>query len=290
MPTAATSINNGPTHAEQASPFFKLAGEVRNDVYRFCLTSELPVDVAKGLVARTVLLRVCKQIRSEAESIFYGENTFRITYINQTRSKYAMAWADTLSRENASRLPRLIIKLKLSKALKKAIDCFHSHSYTPAIRQVAVKGLTTAQVSVAEGMSSIVAALRLPLCKVKLEKPTVGEPRKGQVEDLCQLFADMVECETRHRLKLEPMYERVATLRSLHADAVRHQQECGNKLQAACPAYLELTKVNTTRDKEDEGKRGSKELLLQLGGSILFTVCFCWWFCVWLQDAMARAF
>ncbi|KAK3704631.1 hypothetical protein LTR37_013730 [Vermiconidia calcicola] len=91
MPTATNSINNEPIDTEQSSPFFKLASEIRNDVYRLCLTSELPVDVAKGMVDRTILLRVCKQIRREAESIFYGENTLRITYIDQTRSKYAIA-------------------------------------------------------------------------------------------------------------------------------------------------------------------------------------------------------
>ncbi|KAK3704630.1 hypothetical protein LTR37_013729 [Vermiconidia calcicola] len=144
--------------------------------------------------------------------------------------------------------------------------------------------------SVAKGMSGIVAALRLPLGKVELKKPKVGEPRKGRIEDLRQLFGEMVDCETRCRLKLGPSYERVATLRSLHADAVRQQHECEKKLHAARQAHPDSMKGKATWYEEDEDKRGGKKLLLQLGGSIVPTVCFCWWFCVWLPDAMAEHF
>ena len=56
-----------------------LPGEVRNIIYHYALSFDLPfaVKIQFGGPRETALLRVNKQVHHEATSIFYFENTFR---------------------------------------------------------------------------------------------------------------------------------------------------------------------------------------------------------------------
>ncbi|KAL8730565.1 MAG: hypothetical protein Q9166_004019 [cf. Caloplaca sp. 2 TL-2023] len=71
-------------------PFLKLPAEIRNHIYRFALVVDGEINrypahyQAKSIVPEgqskpaVALLRVCKQVGSEAQSILYGENTWRL--------------------------------------------------------------------------------------------------------------------------------------------------------------------------------------------------------------------
>lgn len=54
----------------------KLSGELRNHIWRHVLVSDEPVLVNKEQPHSPSLLRTCTQIRTEATSIFFNENTF----------------------------------------------------------------------------------------------------------------------------------------------------------------------------------------------------------------------
>ena len=60
-------------------PFLQLPGEIRNKIYHFALVKKHPFSIKLQFAPRdTALLRVNKQIFSEAANIFYDLNTFRI--------------------------------------------------------------------------------------------------------------------------------------------------------------------------------------------------------------------
>ena len=75
-------------HCQQPQPrnkcanernILQLPGEVRNIIYHYALSFDLPfaVKIQFGGPRETALLRVNKQVHREATSIFYHENTFR---------------------------------------------------------------------------------------------------------------------------------------------------------------------------------------------------------------------
>ncbi|KAK3632266.1 hypothetical protein LTR56_004266 [Elasticomyces elasticus] len=57
---------------------FKLPGELRNRVYEAVLVSRGSVAIRPKGPGEPALLRVCKGIRAEARSIYYGANNFRL--------------------------------------------------------------------------------------------------------------------------------------------------------------------------------------------------------------------
>ncbi|KAK3621093.1 hypothetical protein LTR56_023019 [Elasticomyces elasticus] len=56
--------------------FFKLPGEIRNHVYEAVLLKRFEVAIRANGPGEPALLRVCKGIRAEARSIYYGANDF----------------------------------------------------------------------------------------------------------------------------------------------------------------------------------------------------------------------
>jgi hypothetical protein len=59
-----------------------LAAELRNRIYRYVLTGDTKVEPSKRqFYGKKRLLNVCTQIRNEATSIFYEENTFVIDLV-----------------------------------------------------------------------------------------------------------------------------------------------------------------------------------------------------------------
>lgn len=62
------------------SPLFKLALELRKDIYRYALIKQGAIDITKDHgIPEPALLSACKIIRSETLEIFYGENDFTCT-------------------------------------------------------------------------------------------------------------------------------------------------------------------------------------------------------------------
>lgn len=62
-----------------ASLFGKLPGELRNKIWRDLLVSPEPVDVTNRTHAtEPAILATCQQVRQEATSIYYSENTFSL--------------------------------------------------------------------------------------------------------------------------------------------------------------------------------------------------------------------
>ena len=70
--------------------FLTIPGELRNKIYRIALVSDGKIVVAKGQFVEPLLLRTCRQIRTEATKIYYLENEWTIDYPNW---EYAMAEA-----------------------------------------------------------------------------------------------------------------------------------------------------------------------------------------------------
>lgn len=66
----------------QSSPLLELPAELRNKIYFDVLVSEKPLGIAKQTHIYDVrhkapaLLQTCRQIREEARTIFYSNNTF----------------------------------------------------------------------------------------------------------------------------------------------------------------------------------------------------------------------
>ncbi|KXT01876.1 hypothetical protein AC578_2158 [Pseudocercospora eumusae] len=76
LPTKQSTIKT------QASRLLRLPAELRNNIYRYALISKSGIvikDAAGEVHNPPALLRVCRQINKEAESIFWAENSFRLS-------------------------------------------------------------------------------------------------------------------------------------------------------------------------------------------------------------------
>ena len=105
---------------QKTSPLLELAAELRNNIYRLVLTSEIPVAIKKSdLRGRTALLQTCRQIRNEASSVFYSENEFRIPLDNEN-VEHAVAWLK-LANTQAKQIKRMSVLVELSPARLAAI-------------------------------------------------------------------------------------------------------------------------------------------------------------------------
>lgn len=59
------------------STLFKVAPELRNTIYRYALVENTDITISKNNgIPELALLPACKIIRSDARSIFFGENDF----------------------------------------------------------------------------------------------------------------------------------------------------------------------------------------------------------------------
>jgi hypothetical protein len=83
----------GTKTAEESSPLLELPPELRNQIYRYVLVSKSTVHVGLGAFVESPLLMTFKQIRHEATSIFYKENTIEILIDNYDITK-SIKWED----------------------------------------------------------------------------------------------------------------------------------------------------------------------------------------------------
>ncbi|KAK3698135.1 hypothetical protein LTR37_017093 [Vermiconidia calcicola] len=172
MEAAAMPVDHGTdSTAEQQSPILRLPGEVRNTIYRLCL-----------------------KIRAEAEGIFYGENTFRITYMDKSESKCVTAWAKSLKKEtHATAIPKVIIKFELRQDVEQAITDYlemnpSSGQHVRHTKMILIRDLLRMLVS---DMAEIVAASNIPSDRVALEKPKGTGLRAMFANKVCDVFPDI---------------------------------------------------------------------------------------------------
>jgi hypothetical protein len=110
--------------AKEESPLFKLGEELRYWIFRLCLVSHLPIQIKRRpFPGEPALLRTCKQIREEAQMIFWTGNTFQgrdavhvcnsmnraPQVLYQRRLSVLLEWLDRIGNEKA----RLIQKLEV---------------------------------------------------------------------------------------------------------------------------------------------------------------------------------
>jgi hypothetical protein len=84
-----SSRNTPIPQVEDKQPCFLLDAhpEIRNEIYRLVLVSEIEVAAADALPMVPPLLRTNSQIRSEARGIFYQENRVKISVLSYNISK-----------------------------------------------------------------------------------------------------------------------------------------------------------------------------------------------------------
>ncbi|KAK3704634.1 hypothetical protein LTR37_013733 [Vermiconidia calcicola] len=204
MEPVALPVEQGAGSTDlQQSPILRLPGEVRNTIYRLCLTGSTPVDVERPMLVRTALLRVCKQIRAEGEGIFYGENSFRVKYIDRSESKYALNWAEFLKeKRHTPAIPKLLIKLEFAKDVERAIEGYIASAASNAqhltqweIVQADRKIVHKRQTTLARDMAKIVEVANIPLDRVTLEKPKVKATHGPFADRTCKLFEEIASLQ-----------------------------------------------------------------------------------------------
>lgn len=98
---------------QQQSKFLQLPAELRNAIYR---TTVIPDGADKHLqiwpysmLLYSPLLKVCKQTRFEASSIFYQENQFSAA-VSYSNIDSLRSWLQVIGRKNVDRISRLSIE------------------------------------------------------------------------------------------------------------------------------------------------------------------------------------
>ncbi|KAK3704633.1 hypothetical protein LTR37_013732 [Vermiconidia calcicola] len=120
------STKSGRSHhaasATTTERFSRLPAEIRNGIYSYALTFSEPIEVSKqDIRSRTALLRVCNQIRSEASTIFYKSNDFRVSDI-EAQTEDVATFLDLAGKENASCITKLTLSFDMIPKLQTLID------------------------------------------------------------------------------------------------------------------------------------------------------------------------
>ncbi|KAF2769771.1 hypothetical protein EJ03DRAFT_374270 [Teratosphaeria nubilosa] len=77
-------------HTNASCPLLNLPPELRNTIYELALLSAQPIEIpSNGRLSAPPLIQVCRQTRSEATAIYYGQNAFRcIVVYEMCRTAY----------------------------------------------------------------------------------------------------------------------------------------------------------------------------------------------------------
>lgn len=96
----------------------KLPPEIRNEIWRLALQSPTgSITIIPSAIRRyTPLLNTCRQIREEATSIFYGENTFS-THVVIGGSNTLRPWLHSIGRANAGRIRSLHTSISVASGV-----------------------------------------------------------------------------------------------------------------------------------------------------------------------------
>lgn len=104
------------TAPQQTSSLFNLPGEIRNRIYRLVLVHQPDCNILplSGKRSSAPLLHTCQQIRSEARSIYYGENNFHVLTSPYAADRF-LRWLHAIGREQAALISALHVRLILSE-------------------------------------------------------------------------------------------------------------------------------------------------------------------------------
>ncbi|KAK3712167.1 hypothetical protein LTR37_009258 [Vermiconidia calcicola] len=95
------------------SHFGRLSPELRNTIYSLALFERRPVAVSKNFSVEPPLLRLCKQIRQEAELIFYAINDFSATAaLEQDSNEWLLRWLSVCPMEKIELVKTLTIRVE----------------------------------------------------------------------------------------------------------------------------------------------------------------------------------
>jgi hypothetical protein len=95
--------------APQSAPLLNLPAEIRNQIYSEVLVSNNTVHCDVSILPSLIqFLHVCRQIRGEAESIFWGENTFYAILENTVPNRIE-EWVTTIGHRRASMITKFWI-------------------------------------------------------------------------------------------------------------------------------------------------------------------------------------
>ncbi|KAK3686935.1 hypothetical protein LTR37_019333 [Vermiconidia calcicola] len=121
------------------SHFSRLSPELRNAIYNLALFERRPVAVSKNFSVEPPLLRVCKQIRQEAELIFYAINDFNAVLALEKdviEDKLLIHWLHACSKSKLELINSLTIRVEapgydFRAATAGSCDSRRSFSETP---------------------------------------------------------------------------------------------------------------------------------------------------------------
>ena len=77
------------------SPLLSLPAELRNTIYRYALLEPDEIEVERQQHMQPALLRICRQVRSEASPMFYNENKFKAVSTDLSAIAPATHWTNT---------------------------------------------------------------------------------------------------------------------------------------------------------------------------------------------------
>ncbi|KAK4544202.1 hypothetical protein LTR36_004412 [Oleoguttula mirabilis] len=108
----------------QDSPLLALAPELRNMIYRSVLISADPIDIScEDAATPPAILATCRQIKEEATSIYYGENTFSATEPPSTlpKAETYVRWLDRSGETNCRQVANFRLTLEPIKDLQELV-------------------------------------------------------------------------------------------------------------------------------------------------------------------------
>jgi len=121
---AGMPVGEGPQQEvrDDHFPFLKLPPELRNTIYEMALVEPEPIalsdgprgwvskDEARVRLSGARLLRTCREIRSEALSIYFCRNRFIIGVYNNGERKIASSWLRSIGPKCRARLEQVVVE------------------------------------------------------------------------------------------------------------------------------------------------------------------------------------
>lgn len=98
----------------ERSPLASLSPELRNHIYELSLYERRPVAISPEFSSEASLLRTCKQIREEAQLLFYSINDFTcVVKLRDGNYEHLPHWLRSGPREKLSLVRSLTIRIEM---------------------------------------------------------------------------------------------------------------------------------------------------------------------------------
>lgn len=113
-PTISDTKTSKETQTSKPTPFLDLPGEIRNEIYRMCLISEIPIETNMQMRSEPTihirLLHVSQQIRTETKAIFWSENSFQFSAVG-FHANPRHHWLQKVGRDCSRLITNMTLKL-----------------------------------------------------------------------------------------------------------------------------------------------------------------------------------